>query len=263
MSLAEIQSFLPVIVTALSIGFLGSGHCVGMCGGIASALSFAIPNDERGKKTGILLAYNFGRIFSYGILGALAGLLGEQLGLDKYLRILAAALLIAMGLYLADWWRGLVYLEKAGAKLWRFIEPVGKKLLPVKSIPQGFMLGMVWGWLPCGLVYSALAFAVAQSSAVGGALVMLAFGLGTLPAILASGWAAHSLKSFLQKNLVRKIFALLIMAFGVWTLWMPLSHSGHGNMDHSKMNHEQMDHSKMNHKDMDQSKMDPAKDKTQ
>lgn len=219
----------PVLLSALVIGFLGSGHCIGMCGGIASALAFAIPEKNPKQRVFILLAYNFGRILSYSALGALVGFLGQEIGLPPVLRIVAGVLLIAMGLYLANWWRGLVYLEKAGSYLWRWIQPFGAKLMPVDNMFKGLLFGVIWGWLPCGLVYSALALSMAQAEPISAAAIMLYFGLGTLPAVFLSGWAANYLKLFLQSKLVRTFFALAIILFGVWTLWMPLSHvGGHG-----------------------------------
>lgn len=263
--MTDLLSLWPVFLATFSVGLLGSGHCLGMCGGIASALSFAIGPEKQGKRTAILLSYNLGRVSSYALLGAVAGIIGNQIGAASVLRIIAGALLIAMGLYLANWWRGLSYLEKLGGFLWRYIQPVTKPLLPVKHAGQAVLLGLAWGLLPCGMVYSALAYSVAQGSASGGAVAMLGFGMGTLPAIVASGWAAQGFKSLFQNTWVRRLFAISIIAFGVWTLWMPLSHSGHGAHghhgagDHGSMDHDSMDHGvhqgASNHGDVDHSKM--------
>lgn len=230
-----------VYASALGLGFLGGAHCIGMCGGIMAALSFAVPNQSKAQRWKILLAYNAGRISSYVLIALLAGALvqlsagGHGLSL---LRIVAGALLIAMGLYLAGWWRGLTYLEKGGSYLWRYIQPLGKKLMPVKTVPQALLLGAVWGWLPCGLIYSALAFSAAQSAsggAVQSAAIMLAFGLGTLPAVLASGVLAERIKNWMQNRNIRTLFALSIIAFGCWTVYATLQHASHA--DHA--NHQQ------------------------
>lgn len=266
----EIIALWPVFLATFSVGLLGSGHCLGMCGGIASALGFAISPDQQLKRIIILLAYNLGRVSSYALLGAAAGVIGSQIGGGAVLRIIAGVLLIAMGLYLANWWRGLSYLEKVGGHLWKYIQPITKPLLPVKNPGQAMLLGLVWGLLPCGMVYSALAYSVAQGSVSGGAIAMLGFGLGTLPAVLASGWAAQGFKKLFQNTIVRRLFAISIIAFGVWTLWMPLSHSGHGahaehsgaaheDMNHEDMNHESMNHESMNHEKMDHEKMNHEK----
>ncbi|GAA5315589.1 MAG: sulfite exporter TauE/SafE family protein [Candidatus Pelagadaptatus aseana] len=244
--------FLMPFVSAFLVGLLGGMHCIGMCGGIMAALSFSIPEAERGKRWRILLSYNIGRIASYGLIGLLAGLLSLQLsgGHDlSAMRVIAGLLLIAMGLYLAGWWQGLTYLEKLGGLLWRYVQPLGKRLMPVKNTGQGMLLGMIWGWLPCGLVYTALAYGMAQGNPAGSMGVMLAFGLGTLPTVLASGLFAEKLKHIIQKKALRTFMALLIIAFGVWTIWVPYNHSkmDHGSMDHENMDHGSMDHSQMNH----------------
>jgi len=259
--LPELLTYLtPDILTyaaAFTIGLMGGAHCLGMCGGIMSALSFSVPDTEPRKRLRILLSYNVGRISSYTLIGALAGSLGYQVagaGGVSVLRVLAALLLIAMGLYLADWWRGLTYLEKAGGSLWRRIQPLGKSLMPVRSGSAAFLLGGLWGWLPCGLVYTAVAYALAQADGWRAAMVMLAFGLGTLPAVLMGGLMAERTKALLQRRGFRLTMAIIIMTFGVWTLAAALQHAGHGQhtgMAHGAMNHEAMNHEAMNHETMD------------
>ncbi|MFC6634992.1 sulfite exporter TauE/SafE family protein [Microbulbifer taiwanensis] len=216
------------LAAALAIGFLGSSHCIGMCGGIAGALGMAIP----GQKTawGQLVSYSAGRLGSYTLMGALAGALGAAaLPALTPLRLAAGIMLIAMALYIAGIWRGLVWLEKGGAYLWRYLQPLSARLLPVQSAPQALALGGLWGWLPCGLVYSALAFALAQGSSSGAALAMLAFGLGTVPAMFATGAAAARVRGFVQRPAVRLLFAGAILLFGCWTIWGALGHGSHGD----------------------------------
>ncbi len=233
---AEFAASIAPYLAALMIGFLGGGHCIGMCGGVMAALSFAIPPEQRARRWRVLLSYNVGRIFSYSVIGLLAGGIGFQLssghGLSA-LRVLAGLLLIAMGLYLANWWRGLVYLETLGGFLWRRIQPLGKSLMPVKSSGSALLLGMLWGWLPCGLVYTALVYAIAQAQVIESAGVMLAFGVGTLPAVLASGVFAERVKHLMQLQRFRIAMALCIVAFGVWTIWGTYQHVAHGQ-DHSQ-----------------------------
>jgi len=214
--------------TAFSLGFLGGAHCIGMCGGLMSALSFAIPERQATRRLLILLTYNLGRILSYAAIGALFGWLGYLSGDHPALRIIAGLLLVAMGLYLANWWHGLRVLEKLGAKAWRFIQPLGKNLMPVRHPGQALLLGAIWGWLPCGLVYSALALASTQADTVQSAATMLFFGLGTLPAVLAGGLLAERVKQLVQNRGLRIVFALAIIAFGLWTIYMGLPQSeGH------------------------------------
>lgn len=210
-------------LSAFLVGLLGGGHCVGMCGGIVGAVSLNLPGQRPHSR--FLLAYNAGRIGSYTLAGGLAGLLGSSgfflhgvLPVEKALYLLANVILVALGLYLAGFWHGVLMLEKAGSVLWRQLQPLSKKLLPLRSIAQAFALGAVWGWLPCGLVYSVLVAALAAGSALQGGLLMLAFGLGTLPTLLAMGMAAVRLKAFLQNLWVRRISGLLVLGFGLFGL---------------------------------------------
>lgn len=210
-----------VLSVAFFLGLFSSAHCLGMCGGIMGALAMAVPAQMRAKRWFILLSYNIGRIASYTFMGCLVGAFAHQLsqsGGVLGLRWFAGLLLIAMGLYLANWWRGLTYLERGGRYLWAHLQPLGKTLMPVDSAFKGFGLGVLWGWLPCGLVYSALGYSMAQGNALEGALVMLAFGTGTLPAVLATGIAAQQLGRILQQPYLRVGLALAIILFGIWTL---------------------------------------------
>ncbi len=218
------------LIAAFTLGLVSSAHCVGMCGGIMGALTMAIPAAARPRRLQLLLSYNLGRIGSYTLMGFLVGSFSAAIsawGGMSGLRIMAGLLLIAMGFYLADWWRGLVHLERVGRYFWAYLQPLGKAVMPVTSAPKALLLGTVWGWLPCGLVYSALAYAMVQGQAGGSAAVMLAFGLGTLPAVLATGLLATQLTGFLQRRAIRTGFALLIIVFGIWTLVGGGHHSGH------------------------------------
>lgn len=208
------------LTAAFLVGLLGGGHCVGMCGGIVGAVTMTLPGDK--PKFPFLLSYNLGRIGSYALAGAIAGAIGassfflEQiLPVEKVLYALASLMLVLLGLYLAGIWRVLTVLEGLGGRLWKHIQPFSRKLLPVKSIPQSLMLGMVWGWLPCGLVYSVLVAAIATANPVEGGLLMLAFGVGTLPALLGMGMAAVRLKSWLQNLWLRRLSGLVIVGFGL------------------------------------------------
>lgn len=210
------------LLSAFIVGLLGGVHCAGMCGGIVGALSFGLP---AGRNLPILLAYNLGRIASYATAGALMGSLGFYFsGLlpvqtaQRILLTLAGLFLVLMGLYLAGWWNALARLERAGGVLWRRIEPLGRGLLPIRSVRHGFVLGLLWGWLPCGLVYSALVWTVSAGGAVQGALLMLAFGLGTLPNLLLMGVAAAQLNRWIRRPAVRAVAGGLVVLFGL-SLW--------------------------------------------
>jgi hypothetical protein len=208
-----------------AIGLAGAGHCAGMCGGIATALGMA----SGGRQKPVLaLAYNLGRIASYSIAGGLAATLGywgrEYLALGPLLRVFAGIILIFMGLYLADWWRGILIFEKAGVHLWRLLQPLSNRLLPVRTMPGAVLVGCVWGWLPCGLVYTALAYAAVAGSPLEGALRMTAFGLGTLPAMLLATAFSGAFARRLQDRRLRRVMALLMITFGISTLAGPVMH---------------------------------------
>lgn len=240
-------SLLPIFM----IGLLGSVHCVGMCGGIVGAFSvastpraFPVPvvaaaygaassssgNSGNGGRFESQLAgqlsrtvsYNIGRIASYSAAGALAG------GLASGARTLAGVtvaqmagywlanlMLVVLGLYLMDLWRGLANVEAIGRILWRRVQPLTRRLLPLDSPIKMLAVGAVWGWLPCGMVYSVLLTALLSGSATSGAAVMLAFGLGTLPTLLTMGLFGARLKSGLQRRPVRLAAGFVILAFGV------------------------------------------------
>ncbi|WJN57537.1 sulfite exporter TauE/SafE family protein [Pseudomonas sp. SO81] len=217
----------PLLVSALILGLLGGGHCLGMCGGLMGALTLAIPPEQRARRFHLLLAYNLGRILSYATAGLLIGLAGWAVASSPaamVLRVIAGLLLIAMGLYLAGWWSGLTRIEAVGRHLWRHLQPIASRLMPVSSLPRALLLGAVWGWLPCGLVYSTLLWASSQGSPTDSALLMLAFGLGTMPVLLATGMAAERLTALLRRRGVRMAGGLLVILFGLWTLPGPHQH---------------------------------------
>ena len=211
---------------ALMIGLLGSTHCVGMCGGIVGALSAGLKPDPARPISALAayhLAYNAGRILSYTAAGAAIGLLGSQIDMMNVSaalpigRLIAGLFMIALGLYLAGWWQAITLLEKGGAYVWRWIEPLGRRFLPVRSPLHAAGLGMIWGWLPCGLVYSTLVLAMSSMSASQGALIMLGFGLGTLPVLLTLGNLSGNLRALAQHPVARRIAGSGVLLFGIYT----------------------------------------------
>jgi len=219
------------LLSAFIAGLVGSTHCVGMCGGIVGMLTMGLPVQVRQSNlrlTPYLLTYNIGRISSYIIAGVLLGFLGEQfsqwlpLNNPRLVAMWVSALfMIALGLYIGAWWQALTILEKGGSYLWRKIEPLGRRFLPVKHPLQALGLGLVWGWLPCGLVYAILFFALASNSAWHGGLLMLAFGLGTLPMLLTMGATAQWLTRFAHRLIVRRIAGMIVILFGLMILFAP------------------------------------------
>lgn len=202
-------------------GLLGGVHCLGMCGGIVTAMSM----QQQQSKLPMLLAYNLGRIASYTLVGLLLGGLA-QWGINQMayrplqigLFVAANLLLVLLGLYLAGLSSWMNKIEKLGSPLWNQLRPAAMKLLHVRHPGQALLAGMLWGWLPCGLVYTASLAALASASARDGALLMLAFGLGTLPNLLLMGWFAKQLGRLKQQRPVRLIAGLAVAGMGVWQL---------------------------------------------
>lgn len=222
---------MPVDVSHLAaflVGLSGGVHCVGMCGGIVGALSFGVPDPIRGRPARFLpylLAYNGGRLLSYVLAGALmggVGLMAANLAAlheaQRALLVVAGAFMLALGLYLGGWWSGLARVERAGSLLWRKIEPIGRRFIPVRGPGSALALGIVWGWLPCGLVYTTLIWSLSAGGPLEGALLMLSFGLGTLPNLLAMGFVAARLARFARLRWVRHVAGGLVILFGIATL---------------------------------------------
>lgn len=223
-----LRAFILPALTAFSLGILGSLHCVTMCGGISCALGSNYSNQSVAAVPSVrwssLLTYNFGRISSYMLIGLVFGF-GSQVFIDQWqalsfiLRLAAGLLLILMGLYIAGVSRFLVRLEALGFQLWRRL--MSRSGVAINSERQSSLLlvGLVWGWLPCGLVYSTLLWA----GALGGGglqtgLLMGLFGLGTLPALLATGYFAENLRMLVQAKSVRSTAGLCIIVYGLWTI---------------------------------------------
>jgi sulfite exporter TauE/SafE len=206
-------------LSAWLLGFLGSVHCMGMCGGIVGALSL----NTSGKNIPIHLSYHLGRITTYAFLGFLAGLVGLWLAsthsyVGQVLRILSGVMLILMGGYVLGSTHLLLWFEKKGGRLWQKVQPLSKNLLPVKSAKQGVLLGLLWGLLPCGLIYSTLSWAMVAANPWHSAGLMAMFGLGNLPALLSFSAFAQQLNRLKQTLWVRRLLATLIIAFGGWTI---------------------------------------------
>jgi sulfite exporter TauE/SafE len=210
------------VFSAILLGLLGAGHCLAMCGGIISTLSVSTQTDKTTRNWQYILLYQLGRILSYTLFGGVAGWLGLQLNLSvsfPFLKLLSGVLLILMALYVSNLWRGLTYLEKGGKLIWNQISPLAKYLLPVTNRPKAFFLGSLWGWLPCGLVYTALGYALSLGDSISAATFMFAFGVGTLPATIFAGAASVSLKTFLNRAWFRNSGAVILFMMGSYILY--------------------------------------------
>ena len=223
-----------VLASAVVLGFVGSGHCIGMCGGIAGALGQMTPQQGRGASLFVPLVYSAGRIASYSLLGAIAGLLGGSidaaLGLGPALRVVTGLMIVGFGFYVAGWSVGAARLERIGLHVWRRLAPLVGRIGTPDRIWKILSLGALWGWLPCGLVYSAVAASLVTGSAAGGAAFMLCFGVGTIPALCLASGAAEKLGKLLARHSARRAAGVLLVLFGCWTLYAAI---GPKHMDHS------------------------------
>lgn len=204
------------------IGLLGGTHCIAMCGGIVGALSMPAAGQVSTPGWSLHLSYNLGRIASYtlagaamGAIGSLGLLLNHVLPVQMALYVAANIMLIALGLYLAGATRTLAFVERIGQHWWMKIQPLTRRFLPARSVAQALPLGMLWGFLPCGMVYSALTVALLAGSAWRGAGLMLAFGLGTLPNLLLAGLLLKRLRETVRLKAVRLASGILVLGFGV------------------------------------------------
>ncbi len=224
------------LVSAFIVGLFSAVHCIGMCGGIIGALTFSLPAEIRQHRWRLIpyiSAYNLGRISSYTAAGALLGWLGDSLfnvispdSGHLILQGIASAMMIGIGLYLAGWFPRFAMIEHLGKPLWNRLQPWGQKLIPVRSPGQAWLFGMVWGWLPCGLVYSALIISGTAGDAVYGALFMLSFGAGTLPSVMTAGILTGWMARLSRLSQVKTVVGLLLIGLAITSFYLTWSH-GH------------------------------------
>ena len=212
---------------AFLLGLAGSGHCLAMCGGVTAALGLATARDASGRpRPALLLGCQIGRIVSYSLAGLLfAGALGGVIALldvdsvRKALRALAALALLFAALVAFG------YLGNSGSRfghaLWRQLAPLGRRFLPINSLPRACAFGMLWGWMPCGFVYSVLLVATLQQSAVRGAVTMAAFGLGTLPGVFLTALASRRLVALTATRAARRVAGSVLVVSAIVTLLGP------------------------------------------
>jgi uncharacterized protein len=249
---------LGTMLAALATGLVGSVHCVGMCGTATTALLSRSPaalastsappgglasirvviDGARASPAGTepslssslqtSLAFNLGRLASYaaagailaGVTGALASqiVLNDAMPLRISIYVIGQLFVIAIGCYVAGFTQFLAPLERAGSVIWRRVAPFTRRWSSPKNAGQAFLLGGLWGWIPCGMVYGALASAMSSGGAVAGAMVMFAFGLGTLPVMLMMGAIGPSLRRTLAGPNLRLVLGMIIIGVGVFGL---------------------------------------------
>lgn len=220
------NALLEVALAAAFVGGLAGGvHCAGMCGGIVRMMCAGSAQMSGAPALGYLAAFNAGRVASYVCAGSLAGALGQAGLLTRAAPVLqplmfalASLMLVTLGLYLAGAMPLMTRIEGAGAWLWRGIQPWTRRVLPVTSLPRALGLGVLWGWLPCGMVYAVLLTALALGSWWQGAALMFAFGLGTLPNLLGIGYAWRQLDRLRTARASRAVAGCAVACFGIFGL---------------------------------------------
>lgn len=236
-----------LLVAALLMGFFGSPHCLGMCGGLVAAFGLSMKDVSPAKRRGLIATYHLGRLLSYASLGLVAGLIGTTVLAPVMVgnnipRILLGLVLVFVGMTMLGA-PFLTKLERLGMRFWQALAPLRKKVFPLTTFPRALTAGLLWGFLPCGLVYGALLIAVVGHDPLTGAVLMFAFGLGTVPMLVATHGTVNWLRNQIGRLRLRQMNGAIMMLSGLAVIIVPIamtslhgSHSGHGGdmqMDHS------------------------------
>ena len=238
---------IALLVAALLMGFFGSPHCLGMCGGLVAAFGLSMKEVSPAKRRGLIATYHVGRLISYASLGLLAGIIGTTVLAPLMVgnnipRILLGLVLVFVGMIMLGA-PFLNKLERLGMRFWQALAPLRKKVFPLTTFPRALTAGLLWGFLPCGLVYGALLIAVVGHDPLTGAVLMFAFGLGTVPMLVATHSTVNWLRSQIGRLRLRQMNGAIMMLSGLAVIVVPIvmssmhgGHSGHNvgmPMDHS------------------------------
>lgn len=244
-----------LFLAAFSMGLFGSPHCLGMCGGIVTAFGLSMQHVSDSKKNGLILTYHLGRLISYSLLGLIASFVGvaifQSIMSNSAPRIVLGSVLVLIGLAML----GLPLfnqLEKFGMRFWQSLSPIRKKVFPIDSFSKALFAGLLWGFLPCGLVYGALMMAIAGNNIATGAALMFVFGLGTMPMLIATQKTVGMLQSSIKSFRLRQINGVIMMLSGLAVIFIPMmmhhnhNHGSHNQGSHSNASHS-MNETSMNH----------------
>lgn len=250
---------IALFLMALGMGFFGSPHCLGMCGGVVTAFGLSMQSLTARQKTFLMATYHFGRLTSYALLGLLAGFVGTTvleplLANNNLPRVLLGAVLILVGFSMLGL-PFLTQLEKLGGQVWQKMSPIRQKIFPLNTFPKAFSAGILWGFLPCGLVYGALMMAVVGRDSLTGAVLMFAFGLGTLPMLVATQGTILSLQSYIKRFRLRQANGVAMALSGLAVIFLPMAmhglhghdHAHHGGHEHAHHAPLQPEHNTHNH----------------
>lgn len=235
----------PLLLAAFAMGFFGSPHCLGMCGGLVTAFGLSMQEVSPLKKRGLIATYHFGRLISYSILGVIAGIIGTTVLAPILMgnstpRILLGLVLVFIGLSML----GMPFLnklEKVGMGVWKKLSPLRQKVFPLNTFPRALAAGLLLGFLPCGLVYGALLMAVVGNNVATGALLMFVFGLGTVPMLVATQETVGWLHKQIGRYKLRQLNGIIMILSGLAVIALPMAmkHMG-GHGDHGAHGGHQM-----------------------
>lgn len=264
-----------LLVAALLMGFFGSPHCLGMCGGLVTAFGLSMKDISPAKRRALVVTYHIGRLTSYAFLGLIAGLIGTTV-LAPFMtgsnmpRILLGLVLAFVGVTMLGA-PFLNKLERFGMRFWQYLSPLRQKVFPLNTFPRALTAGLLWGFLPCGLVYGALLIAVVAHNPLSGAALMFVFGLGTVPMLVATHEMVGWLRDKIGRFRLRQLNGAIMVVSGLAMMFVPIAmtsmHGGHEHMDHGShstmmsdtdSSHHDMSH--MNHDTMPEMDHNPADD---
>ena len=229
-----------LLVAALLMGFFGSPHCLGMCGGLVTAFGLSMKDVSPAKRRALVATYHFGRLTSYAFLGLVAGLIGTAvlqplMQSNSAPRILLGLVLVFVGVTMLGA-PFLKNLERFGMRFWQYLSPIRQKVFPLNTFPRALSAGLLWGFLPCGLVYGALLIAVVAHNPLSGAALMFVFGLGTVPMLVAThetvGWLRDKIGRFRLRQLNGAMMVLSGLAVVFFPIAMSNMHGGGQGMKH-------------------------------
>lgn len=251
-----------LLIAALLMGFFGSPHCLGMCGGLVTAFGLSMKDVSPTKRRALVVTYHLGRLTSYAFLGLMAGLIGTTV-LEPLMkgnstpRILLGLVLIFVGVTMLGS-PFLKNLERFGMRFWQYLSPLRQKVFPLNTFPRALTAGLLWGFLPCGLVYGALLIAVVAHNPLSGAALMFVFGLGTVPMLVATHETVGWLRDKIGRFRLRQLNGAVMVLSGLAVVFVPIAMSSmHGVHDMSNM---QGDHMQMSDSEMTDMPMDTNMD---
>ena len=234
-----------LLVAALLMGFFGSPHCLGMCGGLVTAFGLSMKEVSPAKRRALVATYHFGRLTSYAFLGLLAGLIGTTvlqplMQGNSMPRILLGMVLVFVGVTMLGA-PFLKNLERFGMRFWQYLSPIRQKVFPLNTFPRALSAGLLWGFLPCGLVYGALLIAVVAHNPLSGAALMFVFGLGTVPMLVATHETVGWLRDKIGRFRLRQLNGAIMVLSGLAVVFVPIAmtnmHGDHGGGHSMSMEH--------------------------